>query len=183
MPTTGGGTRRIPPSGIMPGVRPAVLAVGVHQCRPTSRWSARRPQHPRTEDHLGSLNAEGINASIQRGIRRGGAHRPTRTGATSTCAGCSPLRRALRVDGLVDLRSNDKRTCDREQPDNHSFRSFTRWGCSSRKAEEAPRKCDDETNSPDVVDRGQLICQIGVAPVVPAEFIMIEVVQNMGSGG
>jgi phage tail sheath protein FI len=40
-------------------------------------------------------------------------------------------------------------------------------------------KCDAETNPPEQVDNGQLVCDIGVAPVSPAEFIMISLVQNM----
>jgi phage tail sheath protein FI len=40
-------------------------------------------------------------------------------------------------------------------------------------------KCDAETNPPEQVDNGLLVCDIGVAPVSPAEFIMISLVQNM----
>jgi phage tail sheath protein FI len=40
-------------------------------------------------------------------------------------------------------------------------------------------KCDAETNPLDQVDSGMLLCEIGVAPVVPAEFIMISLVQTM----
>ena len=40
-------------------------------------------------------------------------------------------------------------------------------------------KCDEETNPPDAVDNGQLICEVGVAPAIPAEFIVIRVVENM----
>ena len=42
-------------------------------------------------------------------------------------------------------------------------------------------KCDAETNPPDQVDSGMLICDIGVAPVYPAEFIMISLTQTMSS--
>jgi phage tail sheath protein FI len=41
-------------------------------------------------------------------------------------------------------------------------------------------KCDAENNPPEQVDNGLLVCDIGVAPVSPAEFIMISLVQNMG---
>jgi phage tail sheath protein FI len=43
-------------------------------------------------------------------------------------------------------------------------------------------KCDDETNPPDDVDKGILVCQIGVAPVYPSEFIMIHITQNTSAG-
>jgi hypothetical protein len=40
-------------------------------------------------------------------------------------------------------------------------------------------KCDAETNPPEQVDSGLLICDVGVAPVSPAEFIMISLTQTM----
>lgn len=39
-------------------------------------------------------------------------------------------------------------------------------------------KCDEETNPPEVVDAGQLVCEIGVAPVRPAEFIVFRIGQR-----
>jgi phage tail sheath protein FI len=41
-------------------------------------------------------------------------------------------------------------------------------------------KCDTETNPPDVVDAGQLVCEIGVAPVKPAEFVIFRLSQFSG---
>ena len=41
-------------------------------------------------------------------------------------------------------------------------------------------KCDGETNPADVIDRGQMVVEIGVAPAQPAEFIIFSVVQKMG---
>jgi hypothetical protein len=41
-------------------------------------------------------------------------------------------------------------------------------------------KCDSETNPPDVVDRGQVICEIGIAPVKPAEFVVFRIAQFSG---
>jgi hypothetical protein len=41
-------------------------------------------------------------------------------------------------------------------------------------------KCDAENNPPEQVDAGLLVCDVGVAPVSPAEFIMISLVQTMG---
>ena len=40
-------------------------------------------------------------------------------------------------------------------------------------------KCDEENNPQEQVDNGLLVCDIGVAPVAPAEFIMISLVQNV----
>lgn len=38
-------------------------------------------------------------------------------------------------------------------------------------------KCDEETNPPDVVDRGQVIIEVGIAPVKPAEFVVFRIAQ------
>ena len=38
-------------------------------------------------------------------------------------------------------------------------------------------KCDAETNPPDSVDAGRLICEIGIAPVKPAEFVVFRIGQ------
>ena len=38
-------------------------------------------------------------------------------------------------------------------------------------------KCDEETNTPDVVDAGRVVTLIGVAPVKPAEFIVFRLSQ------
>ncbi len=36
-------------------------------------------------------------------------------------------------------------------------------------------KCDAETNPPDIVDRGQVITQVGFAPARPAEFVLVTI--------
>jgi len=38
-------------------------------------------------------------------------------------------------------------------------------------------KCDEETNPPEARDVGQLLCEIGIAPVKPAEFIVVRIHQ------
>ncbi|MGC9670024.1 phage tail sheath family protein [Planosporangium sp. 12N6] len=38
-------------------------------------------------------------------------------------------------------------------------------------------KCDRETNPPEVVDRGQVVCEIGICPVKPAEFVVFRLAQ------
>lgn len=42
-------------------------------------------------------------------------------------------------------------------------------------------KCDEETNPPEVVDAGQMICEIGLAPVKPAEFVIFRIGQMAGA--
>jgi uncharacterized protein len=49
--------------------------------------------------------------------------------------------------------------------------------------QEAPYvKCDAETNPPDVRDLGQVVTEIGVAPVKPAEFVIFRISQWAGPG-
>ncbi|MBS2025059.1 MAG: phage tail sheath family protein [Deltaproteobacteria bacterium] len=38
-------------------------------------------------------------------------------------------------------------------------------------------KCDEETNPPEARDIGQLVCEIGVSPVKPAEYIIVRIHQ------
>jgi phage tail sheath protein FI len=38
-------------------------------------------------------------------------------------------------------------------------------------------KCDAETNSPDLIEAGQVTCEIGIAPVKPAEFVIFRLSQ------
>jgi uncharacterized protein len=41
-------------------------------------------------------------------------------------------------------------------------------------------KCDAENNPPEVIDAGQLVVEIGVAPVKPAEFVIFRIAQYSG---
>jgi phage tail sheath protein FI len=43
-------------------------------------------------------------------------------------------------------------------------------------------KCDRETNTAESIDAGQVICQIGIAPVKPAEFVIFRISQNKQTG-
>ena len=44
-------------------------------------------------------------------------------------------------------------------------------------------KCDEETNPPEVRDAGQVVAEIGVAPVKPAEFVVFKLSQSsIGAG-
>jgi Bacteriophage tail sheath protein len=44
-------------------------------------------------------------------------------------------------------------------------------------------KCDSETNPPEVVEAGQVVCEVGIAPVKPAEFVIFRLSQFTGGGG
>ena len=39
-------------------------------------------------------------------------------------------------------------------------------------------KCDEETNPPEVIDAGQVVVVIGIAPVKPAEFVIFRIGQT-----
>ena len=41
-------------------------------------------------------------------------------------------------------------------------------------------KCDDETNPTEGIDAGEVVCEIGVAPVKPAEFVIFRLSQYSG---
>jgi phage tail sheath protein FI len=41
-------------------------------------------------------------------------------------------------------------------------------------------KCDDETNPAESIDAGMVVCQIGIAPVKPAEFVIFQLSQFSG---
>jgi hypothetical protein len=43
-------------------------------------------------------------------------------------------------------------------------------------------KCDAENNPPDVRDRGQLVIDVGLAPVKPAEFVVFRFSQYASGG-
>jgi hypothetical protein len=44
-------------------------------------------------------------------------------------------------------------------------------------------KCDDETNPREERDAGRLTVEVGVAPVRPAEFVVLRVAQEMQASG
>lgn len=44
-------------------------------------------------------------------------------------------------------------------------------------------KCDNETNPPEVIEAGQVVCEIAIAPVKPAEFVIFRLSQFAGGGG
>jgi phage tail sheath protein FI len=43
-------------------------------------------------------------------------------------------------------------------------------------------KCDSETNPPEIIDAGQVVTEIGIAPVKPAEFVIFRITQ-LPTGG
>jgi uncharacterized protein len=180
----------IPPSGIMagiyarrdaedgvhaaPGNVPLVDAIGVSV--------------PVTEDDLGALGAEGVNVlRLGRGIRPWGVR----------TASSDPMWRYINVRRLfimlrrsiesgmawVTFEHNTDRTWDsvRDMVSGFLGDLHQRGMFAGGKPEDCYFvRCDAETNPADAVARGVLTCEIGVAPAIPAEFIVISVTQNTG---
>src|SRR5215203_3792432 len=61
------------------------------------------------------------------------------------------------------------------------YRSGALFGATE--AEAFYVKCDSETNPPEVIEAGQVICEIGIAPVKPAEFVVFRLSQFSGGDG
>jgi phage tail sheath protein FI len=64
---------------------------------------------------------------------------------------------------------------------NRVYRDGALFGASP--AEAFYVKCDAETNPPEVIEAGQVICEIGIAPVKPAEFVIFRLSQFTGGEG
>jgi hypothetical protein len=64
---------------------------------------------------------------------------------------------------------------------NRVYRSGALFGGNA--AEAFYVKCDAETNPPDVIEAGQVVCEIGICPVKPAEFVIFRLSQFTGGGG
>jgi len=193
MPSHDGAIRHIPPSGVMAGIYGMRdQEIGVHQAPANAPLVGAVDLSVRvTEDHLGSLNSEGINSfRISRGIRPWGA----RTASSDPSWRYINVRRLFimlrrsldRGMAWVSFEPNDNKTWETVEDMTKRFcrQLYQRGMLAGGNPEEAFYvKCDAETNPPDEVAKGQLICQVGVAPVLPAEFIMIQVTQVMNTEG
>jgi Bacteriophage tail sheath protein len=139
------------------------------------------------EDHIGILNADAVNTfRLQRGVRPWGA----RTASSDPQWRYIPirrlfimLRRSLEAGfAWTTFEPNTPQTWDLVKSRTEAFLTnlYTIGMMAGGNAAEAFFvKCDAENNPPDQVDNGLLVCDVGVAPVAPAEFIMISLVQTM----
>src|SRR5262245_24847630 len=67
----------------------------------------------------------------------------------------------------------------RDRVGSFCYELFERGALKGRDSAEAFFvKCDAETNPLDVREAGQLICDVGLAPLTPAEFILIRITQS-----
>ncbi len=143
-----------------------------------------------TEDHLGALNSEGVNViRFLRGIRPWGV-RTASSDPDWRFIGVRRLfmmiNRALELGMTwVPFEPNQANTWQSLETMVSAFLAtlHAQGMFAGGKPEESFYvKCDQETNPPDSVNQGRLVCEIGVAPAQPAEFIMIRVIENMEHG-
>ncbi|HTL35983.1 MAG TPA: phage tail sheath C-terminal domain-containing protein [Kofleriaceae bacterium] len=183
--------RSVPPSGHLAGTYATKDRDGVHQAPANIEIMGARDVSLRvTEDHIGVLNADSVNTfRIQRGVRAWGA----RTASSdpqwryiSVRRLFIMLRRSLEAGfAWSAFEPNTPRTWNELKNRTTAFLAglHSLGMLAGGNPDEAFFvKCDAETNPPDQVDNGLLVCDIGVAPVAPAEFIMISLVQTMGEG-
>ena len=182
------GIRIVPPSGHLAGCYARRDAEGVHHAPANIEIEAAQDVALRvTEDHLGQLNSESVNTfRLQRGVRPWGA----RTASSDPQWRYIPvrrlfimLRRSLHAGfAWTTFEPNHQPTWDLVRGRTEAFLSslLQKGMLAGGNAEQAFFvKCDAENNPPEQVDSGLLTCDIGVAPVAPAEFIMISLTQTM----
>ncbi len=183
-----------PPSGYMAGVYARSDAErGVHKA-PANEIvrGAIGLKYNITRGEQDLLNPKGINCIREfpnRGIRVWGA----RTVSSDASWRYVNVRRLFNmVEQSIELGTqwvvfepNDQRLWKRVTRDIGAFllRLWRQGALFGKTPEEAFYvKCDDETNPPEVIDAGQMICEIGMCPVKPAEFVIFRIGQ-MPAGG
>jgi hypothetical protein len=180
--------RIVPPSAFMAGVYARRDHEGVHFAPANLEIEGAQDVSLRvTEDHIGVLNSDAVNTfRLQRGVRAWGA----RTSSSdpewrfiSVRRLFIMLRRSLEAGfAWTTFEPNTQPTWDLIRTRITAFLTnlYSLGMLVGGNPEEAFFvKCDAETNPPEQVDNGLLVCDVGVAPVSPAEFIMISLVQNM----
>jgi len=184
----------MPPSGFMAGIYARSDAErGVHKA-PANEIvrGALGLKYSITKGEQDLLNPKGINcirAFPNRGIRVWGA----RTISSDASWRYVNVRRLFNmVEQSIEIGTqwavfepNDHRLWKRINRDITAFllRLWRQGALFGKTPEEAFYvKCDEETNPPEVVDAGQLIVEVGMCPVKPAEFVVFRIGQ-MPAGG
>jgi phage tail sheath protein FI len=178
----------VPPSGFLAGCYARRDLAGVHHAPANLEIEGVEDVSLRiTEDHIGILNAEAVNTfRLQRGVRPWGA----RTASSDPDWRFIPirrlfimLRRSLEAGfAWTTFEPNTPQTWQQVRSRTEAFLTglYTMGMFAGGNAADAFFvKCDEENNPSDQVDNGLLVCDVGVAPVAPAEFIMISLVQTM----
>jgi phage tail sheath protein FI len=187
-----GGTRFVPPSGHLAGIwARSDDTRGVHKAPANEivrgalgvELQLTRSEH----DQLNPANINAIRAFPGRGIRVWGA----RTLSSDPAWRYINVRRLfnyieesiLQGTQWVVFEPNDVNLWERVKRTVSAFltglwRDGALFGRTPQEAFYV--KCDAETNPPDVIDRGQLVIEVGVAPVKPAEFVIFRIAQFSG---
>jgi phage tail sheath protein FI len=142
------------------------------------------------EDHLGLLNNDGVNAVRGfpgRGIRVWGA-RTTSDDPDWKYVNVRRLfimlRRALEEGTQwAVFEPNEPRTWERLTRDVDEFlKGLWAEGYFSGGTPEESYfvRCNQDTNPSDVREAGQMVMEIGIAPAIPTEYIIFNIVQKMG---
>jgi hypothetical protein len=184
-----GRTRMVPPSGHMAGVYARVDNTrGVHKAPANEivrtclglEVQVTKGEH----DLLNPIGVNVIRSFPGRGIRIWGA----RTLSSDASWRYIPVRRLFnmieesieRGTQWVVFEPNDPFLWGRVRRDVGAFlktvwRSGALFGATPEQAFYV--KCDDETNPPELRDLGQMVVEIGIAPVKPAEFVIFRIGQ------
>ncbi|WP_053927151.1 phage tail sheath family protein [Streptomyces chattanoogensis] len=195
VPGVDGVPRTVPPSGHVAGVWARTdTERGVFKAPANQNLRGVRELHTQlTDDQNGELNDKGVNCLRvfpDRGLLVWGA----RTRSTSRDWKYLNVRRL--VSYLSDsIQQSSTWTVFEDNGDKlrealrNSVTSFLtdQWrqgALQGRNPDEAFYViCDDTNNTKVTLDAGQVVCDIGVAPVRPAEFVQFTITQNAGQTG
>ena len=191
VPGTNGAQHKQPPSGHIAGVfARSEMQYGVHKAPANEPlFGVTQLTLPLSDDHVGQLNAEGVNtirAFTGRGIRIWGA----RTASTdydwrfiNVRRMFIMLRRAIEIGTQwISFEPNTSDTWAIIEREVGLFLNdlYTRGYFAGGSAEESYLvKCDDETNPIEIVEAGRLVVEIRVAPALPTEYILFTIEQEM----
>jgi Bacteriophage tail sheath protein len=181
----------VPPSGHMAGIWARTDATrGVHKAPANETVNgALNLTYRLTRDEQGVLNDVGVNCIrlfARSGIRVWGAR--TRADAASEWRYVNVRRLFCMIEeslaegtNWIVFEPNDRTLWKHIRRDIGAFltrvwRDGALFGSTPDEAFFV--KCDDETNPPDVIDAGQVVAIVGIAPVKPAEFVVFQVMQS-----
>jgi uncharacterized protein len=181
----------VPPSGHMAGIWARTDAMrGVHKAPANETVNgALNLTYRLTRDEQGVLNDVGVNCIrlfARSGIRVWGAR--TRADAASEWRYVNVRRLFCMIEeslaegtNWIVFEPNDRTLWKHIRRDIGAFltrvwRDGALFGATPDEAFFV--KCDDETNPPDVIDAGQVVAIVGIAPVKPAEFVVFQVMQS-----
>jgi Bacteriophage tail sheath protein len=193
VPAPSGPPRYVPPCGHVAGAYSrSDRAVGVHKAPANEVVDGVLDLRANLGDQeVGALNVLGVNCLRSfpgRGIRIWGAHTLT---SDPTWRHVNVRRVFLTLGRWLERfmaslvhEPNDVRLWVRIMRDLSVYLDgmYQRGALKGRSPDEAFFvKCDSETNTPEVIDAGMVVTQVGVAPVAPAEFVVVRIIH--GSSG